>query len=39
MLLMELIMKWTFDYLRDNLKYNIQEMVQREHHYAIIDEV
>lgn len=28
----------TFDYLRDNLKYNIKEMVQREHHYAIIDE-
>ena len=28
----------TFDYLRDNLKYSIQEMVQREHHYAIIDE-
>jgi len=28
----------TFDYLRDNLKYNIQEMVQREHYYAIIDE-
>jgi len=27
-----------FDYLRDNMKYNIQEMVQREHHYAIIDE-
>ena len=28
----------TFDYLRDNLKYSIEEMVQREHHYAIIDE-
>ena len=28
----------TFDYLRDNLKYNIKEMVQREHHYGIIDE-
>ena len=28
----------TFDYLRDNLKYNMQEMVQRDHHYAIIDE-
>jgi len=28
----------TFDYLRDNLKYNFQEMVQREHHYGIIDE-
>jgi len=28
----------TFDYLRDNLKYKIQEMVQRDHNYAIIDE-
>ena len=28
----------TFDYLRDNLKYSIREIVQREHHYAIIDE-
>jgi len=28
----------TFDYLRDNLKYNMAEMVQREHNYAIIDE-
>tara|TARA_B100000959_G_scaffold138928_1_gene145977 strand:+ start:1578 stop:4136 length:2559 start_codon:yes stop_codon:yes gene_type:complete len=28
----------TFDYLRDNLKYNIKEMVQRDHHYGIIDE-
>ncbi len=28
----------TFDYLRDNLKYNIKEISQREHHYAIIDE-
>ena len=28
----------TFDYLRDNLKYSIKEMVQREHHYGIIDE-
>ena len=28
----------TFDYLRDNLKYNFQEMVQREHYYGIIDE-
>jgi len=28
----------TFDYLRDNLKYSIEEMVQREHYYAIIDE-
>ncbi|MDE2384934.1 MAG: preprotein translocase subunit SecA [Alphaproteobacteria bacterium] len=28
-----------FDYLRDNMKYHLEEMVQREHHYAIVDEV
>jgi len=28
-----------FDYLRDNLVYNIEDQVQREHHFAIIDEV
>ncbi len=28
-----------FDYLRDNLKYKISEMVQRDFHYAIVDEV
>jgi preprotein translocase subunit SecA len=28
-----------FDYLRDNLKYSLDEMVQREHHFAIVDEV
>ncbi len=28
-----------FDYLRDNLAYNLEGMAQREHHYAIIDEV
>ena len=28
-----------FDYLRDNLKYSLDEMVQREHAYAIVDEV
>lgn len=28
-----------FDYLRDNLKYSLEEMVQREHAYAIVDEV
>ena len=28
-----------FDYLRDNMKYSRQEMVQREHHYAIVDEI
>ncbi|MDR3347896.1 MAG: preprotein translocase subunit SecA [Helicobacteraceae bacterium] len=28
-----------FDYLRDNMKYSIEEMTQREHNYAIVDEV
>ena len=28
-----------FDYLRDNMKYQIGDMVQRGHHYAIVDEV
>jgi preprotein translocase subunit SecA len=28
-----------FDYLRDNMKFNIEEYVQREHNYAIVDEV
>ncbi len=28
-----------FDYLRDNMKYSLEEMVQREHYYAIVDEV
>jgi preprotein translocase subunit SecA len=28
-----------FDYLRDNLKFRLEDMVQREHHYAIVDEV
>ncbi len=28
-----------FDYLRDNMKYSIENCVQREHFYAIIDEV
>ncbi len=28
-----------FDYLRDNMKYYLHEMVQRGHHYAIVDEV
>jgi len=27
-----------FDYLRDNLNYSLSEMVQRDHHYAIVDE-
>jgi len=28
-----------FDYLRDNMKYDINEMVQREHFFCIVDEV
>ena len=28
-----------FDYLRDNMKYDLTEMVQRDHHYCIVDEV
>lgn len=28
-----------FDYLRDNMKYSIDEMVQREHYFSIVDEV
>src|SRR6201998_4769640 len=28
-----------FDYLRDNMKFNLEEYVQREHHFAIVDEV
>src|SRR5579875_1119273 len=28
-----------FDYLRDNMKFNLEDYVQREHHYAIVDEV
>jgi preprotein translocase subunit SecA len=28
-----------FDYLRDNMKYRLEDMVQRSHIYAIVDEV
>ena len=28
-----------FDYLRDNMAWQAQDMVQRGHHYAIVDEV
>src|ERR1700720_2062729 len=28
-----------FDYLRDNMKFNLEDYVQREHNYAIVDEV
>ena len=28
-----------FDYLRDNMARNVDELVQRKHHYAMVDEV
>src|SRR5712692_2421849 len=28
-----------FDYLRDNMRFSLEDMVQREHHFAIVDEV
>ncbi len=28
-----------FDYLRDNMKFLLETMVQRDHHFAIVDEV
>jgi preprotein translocase subunit SecA len=28
-----------FDYLRDNMKFSQEEMVQREHSYSIVDEI
>lgn len=28
-----------FDYLRDNMKYNMDQLVQRGHNFAIVDEV
>ncbi len=31
--------EYGFDYLRDNMKYSIEEMSQRSHSYAIIDEI
>jgi len=31
--------EFAFDYLRDNMKFNIEDYVQREHHFCIVDEV
>jgi preprotein translocase subunit SecA len=31
--------EYGFDYLRDNMKYDLAQMVQRGHPYAIVDEV
>jgi preprotein translocase subunit SecA len=28
-----------FDYLRDNMAHDIEDLVQRKHHYAMVDEV
>ncbi|MCL5743108.1 MAG: preprotein translocase subunit SecA, partial [Acidobacteria bacterium] len=28
-----------FDYLRDNMKFRLEDCAQREHHFAIVDEV
>jgi preprotein translocase subunit SecA len=28
-----------FDYLRDNMKYDLKDCVQRGHHFAVVDEV
>src|SRR5260221_224724 len=28
-----------FDYLRDNMQFSLDDIVQREHYYAIVDEV
>jgi preprotein translocase subunit SecA len=31
--------EYGFDYLRDNMKYRLEDMVQRSHYFAIVDEV
>jgi len=31
--------EYGFDYLRDNMKFNLEDYVQRELHFAIVDEV
>jgi preprotein translocase subunit SecA len=31
--------EYGFDYLRDNMRFTLEELVQRELHYAIVDEV
>ena len=31
--------EFAFDYLRDNMKFNLEDYVQRDHHYCIVDEV
>ena len=31
--------EFAFDYLRDNMKFALEDMVQRPHHFCIVDEV
>lgn len=31
--------EFAFDYLRDNMKFNLSDYVQRDHHFCIVDEV
>ncbi|MBY0515465.1 MAG: preprotein translocase subunit SecA [Bacteriovoracaceae bacterium] len=31
--------EFAFDYLRDNMKFDLDDYVQRDHHYCIVDEV
>tara|TARA_R110002072_G_scaffold276051_1_gene437565 strand:- start:321000 stop:323570 length:2571 start_codon:yes stop_codon:yes gene_type:complete len=31
--------EFAFDYLRDNMKFDLEDYVQRGHHYCIVDEV
>jgi preprotein translocase subunit SecA len=31
--------EYGFDYLRDNMKYDLADCVQRDHHFSIVDEV
>ena len=31
--------EFAFDYLRDNMKFDLSQYVQREHHFCIVDEV
>jgi preprotein translocase subunit SecA len=31
--------EYGFDYLRDNMKFSLSEQLQRQHHFAIVDEV
>ena len=39
MTLLTLLIMNGFDYLRDNMKYELVDMVQRSHNFCIVDEV